>query len=151
MDNEEFIYFLHPEYNKEAVRGRGGVLSVCVCVCVCVCVVCVLCVCVCPNGCTYTFLPLLRLPDLCSVDICRCVSAQSAKDVCKCMCTAVLCGVMCEEVVYHWLGASPVSCWFWFCVRDCLGGAGLRKYVRTYSVYACYIAIQACCTVHVTN
>ena len=23
VDNEEFIYFLHPEYNKEAVRGEG--------------------------------------------------------------------------------------------------------------------------------
>ena len=41
VDNEEFIYFLHPEYNKEAVRGEGKG-SVCVCVCVCVC----------PNGCT---------------------------------------------------------------------------------------------------
>ena len=48
VDNEEFIYFLHPEYNKEAVRGeeRGSEFE-CVCVCVCVCVR------VCPNGCTY--------------------------------------------------------------------------------------------------
>ena len=39
VDNEEFIYFLHPEYNKEAVRGegRGSEFE---------------CVCVCPNGCT---------------------------------------------------------------------------------------------------
>ena len=44
VDNEEFIYFLHPEYNKEAVRGEGrGSEFVCVCVCVCVC----------PNGGTY--------------------------------------------------------------------------------------------------
>ena len=42
MDNEEFIYFLHPEYNKEAVRGEGrGSEFECVCVCVCVCVWCV--------------------------------------------------------------------------------------------------------------
>ena len=34
----------------------------------------------------------------------------------------VLCGVMCEEVVRHWLGTSPVGCWFWFGVRFCLGG-----------------------------
>ena len=47
VDNEEFIYFLHPEYNKEAVRGEGRG-SVCVCVCVCVCGVCV-CVCVHPR------------------------------------------------------------------------------------------------------
>ena len=38
VDNEEFIYFLHPEYNKEAVRGEGrGSEFECVCVCVCVC------------------------------------------------------------------------------------------------------------------
>ena len=43
VDNEEFIYFLHPEYNKEAVRGEGKGSCVCVCVCVCVC----------PKGCTY--------------------------------------------------------------------------------------------------
>ena len=36
VDNEEFVYFLHPEYNKEAVRGRGKGE-----VCACVCVVCV--------------------------------------------------------------------------------------------------------------
>ena len=37
VDNEEFVYFLHPEYNKEAVRGRGKG-EVCVCMCVwCVC------------------------------------------------------------------------------------------------------------------
>ena len=37
VDNEEFIYFLHPEYNKEAVRGDGrGSEFECVCVCVCV-------------------------------------------------------------------------------------------------------------------
>ena len=30
VDNEEFVYFLHPEYNKEAVRGKG---EVCVHVC----------------------------------------------------------------------------------------------------------------------
>ena len=35
VDNEEFIYFLHPEYNKEAVRDEGrGSEFVCVCVCV---------------------------------------------------------------------------------------------------------------------
>ena len=39
VDNKEFIYFLHPEYNKEAVRGEGrGSEFECVCVCVCVCV-----------------------------------------------------------------------------------------------------------------
>ena len=29
---------------------------------------------------------------------------------------------MCEEVFHHWLSAFPVGCWFWYCVRDCLGG-----------------------------
>ena len=37
VDNEEFVYFLHPEYNKEAVRERGKG-EVCVFVCTCVCV-----------------------------------------------------------------------------------------------------------------
>ena len=33
VDNEEFIYFLHPEYNKEAVRGEGrGSKFECACV-----------------------------------------------------------------------------------------------------------------------
>ena len=59
--DEEFIYFLHPEYNKQAVRGAGRdsefvcvcvSLSVCVCVCVCVCAcVCEFeCVCVCVSN-----------------------------------------------------------------------------------------------------
>ena len=43
VDNEEFIYFSHPEYNKEVVRGKGrGSEFVCVCVRVCTYV----CVCV---------------------------------------------------------------------------------------------------------
>ena len=48
VDNKEFIYFLHPEYNKEAVRGEGR-CSEFVCVCVCVCAR------VCSNGCTYVY------------------------------------------------------------------------------------------------